>query len=500
MSKKIKIVVLGGGTAGWMSAAALAGVATDKVCEVVLIESEEIGTVGVGEATIPAIKEFNDRLGIPEPEMMRKTRATFKLGIEFVDWGEKGTSYIHPFGTYGKTIAGTDFHQHWLRLAKAHQVPPLEAFSFAVNACRAGKFDFPAENKTAVNAAYSYAYHFDAGLYARYLRDFSERKGVKRQEGKVVQVQTSPDSGHVHSLLLESGEKIIGDYFIDCSGFRSLLLGETLGVSFESWKHWLACDSAVAVASERGAFFPPYTRATAKGAGWQWRIPLQHRTGNGYVYSSDIISNDEATISLLSGLDEPAITEPRTLRFEAGKRACAWDKNCIAVGLSGGFLEPLESTSIYLIQIAIINFLKLMPGKVADPRVIREYNRLIDLEYERVRDFLILHYHLNRRDDSVLWRYCQRMAVPDSLREKIELFGRRGYIEQYRHGLFAPPSWLGVYMGQGLMPENVEPLVGVVTEERVRDELSGLKAAIDRKVAQMQDHEAFIAGYCPAGT
>ncbi len=499
MSEKIKIVVLGGGTAGWMSAAALAGVATDKVCEVVLIESEEIGTVGVGEATIPAIKEFNDKLGIPEPEMMQKTRATFKLGIEFVGWGERGTSYIHPFGTFGKTIAGTDFHQQWLRLAKAHQIPPLEAFSFAVNACRAGKFGFPAEDKTAVNASYSYAYHFDAGLYARYLRHFAEQKGVKRREGKVVQVQTSPDNGHIQSLLLASGEKVSGDYFIDCSGFRSLLLGETLGVAFESWKQWLACDRAVAVASERGTFFPPYTRATAKRAGWQWRIPLQHRTGNGYVYSSNIINDDEAAASLLAGLDERVVTEPRTFRFEAGKRACTWYGNCIAVGLSGGFLEPLESTSIYLIQVAIINLLKLMPGKVADPRVVREFNRLIDLEYERVRDFLILHYHLNPRDDSALWQYCQHMAVPDSLREKIALFKKRGYIEQYRHGLFAPPSWLSVYMGQGLIPENVEPLAGLVGEAKVRGLFSDLKASINRKVAQMQGHEAFIAGYCPAG-
>ncbi|WGL18386.1 tryptophan 7-halogenase [Microbulbifer bruguierae] len=506
MADKIKIAIVGGGTAGWMTAAALAGIATDKICELILVESEAIGTVGVGEATIPAIKEFNDRLGIPETEMLQQTRATFKLGIEFQGWGKPGTSYIHPFGTFGQPIAGTDFHQQWLRFFSdsalrenaglSQQLPPLEAYSLAVQMCRAGKFDYPKASAGSaldpIESSYAYAYHFDAGLYARYLRDYAEQRGVRRIEGRIHNVSQDPHSGDIQTLHLESGQQISADYFIDCSGFRSLLLGQTLGVAYQSWKHWLPCDSAVAMPSARDADLPPVTRSTAQPAGWQWRIPLQHRCGNGFVYQSSLIGDDEAADSLASSLKTPAIGDPRIIRFEAGKRACSWHKNCIAVGLAAGFLEPLESTSIYLIQAAIVNFLKLLPGKSLQPQLAREFNRLLNLEYERARDFIILHYHLNPRTDSELWRHCQSMSIPDELRLRIEAFRKRGFIEQYRHGLFAPPSWLSVFMGQGLKPRQVEPLANQVDPHKAAQTLSSLEQTIRRQIAAMPSSAEFV--------
>lgn len=497
MSEKLKIVVVGGGTAGWMSAAALASIATDTVCDVVLVESDDIATVGVGEATIPSIQAFNDRLGLIELDMMQKTGATFKLGIEFIDWREKGSSYIHPFGAFGEPVAGTDFHQQWLRNWQAGKAGPLESYSFAVQAARQQKFDFPATDPSAIDASFTYAYHLDAGLYAQYLRKFAEEKGVKRIEGKVVSVECDSSTGNITHLYLESGETISGDYFLDCSGFRSLLMGEALGVEFEPWDRWLMCDRAVTVASERTEFFPPYTQSRAKSAGWQWRIPLQHRTGNGYVYSGSHISDDEATQSLLAGLDGKPTADPRIIKFKAGRRVKSWHKNCIALGLAGGFLEPLESTSIYLIQVAIFQFIKLMPGKVADLALEKEFNRLVDVEYERIRDFLILHYWLTYRDDSDFWRQCKNMDVPDSLRQKVELFKRRGYIDQYRFGLFSPPSWLSVLMGQGPMPEAVEPLSYVVPQRRVDESLRKVEEDISSKIRQKTSHQEFIENFCP---
>jgi len=511
MAEKIKIAIVGGGTAGWMTAAALAGIATDKVCELILVESEAIGTVGVGEATIPAIKEFNDRLGIPEAEMLQQTKATFKLGIEFRGWGKPDTSYIHPFGTFGQPVAGTDFHQQWLRFLSSsslresvglpRDLPPLEAYSLAVQMCRAGKFAFPqASDRSAIDpieSSFAYAYHFDAGLYARYLRRYAEQRGVQRIEGRIQHVSQNPHSGDIQALHLESGQQVRADYFIDSSGFRSLLLGQTLGVKYQSWNHWLPCDSAVAMPSARDAVLPPVTRSTAQAAGWQWRIPLQHRCGNGFVYQSSLINDDEASDSLAASLKTPAIGDPRIIRFEAGKRACSWYKNCIAVGLSAGFLEPLESTSIYLIQIAIVNFLKLLPGTTPQPQLAREFNRLLDLEYERARDFIILHYHLNPRTDSELWRYCQSMSIPDALRLRIDAFRKRGHIEQYRHGLFAPPSWLSVFAGQGVTPARVEPLATQVDPHKAAQALSTQAQTIRQCVATMPSSREFIQGLCP---
>ncbi|WP_288129945.1 tryptophan halogenase family protein [Microbulbifer sp.] len=500
MAERIKIAIIGGGTAGWMTAAALASLATDRICDLVLVESEAIGTVGVGEATIPAIKDFNDLLGIPERDFMRFTQATFKLGIEFSGWGRQNTSYIHPFGTFGDTIAGSDFHQQWLRFSHSAETKPLEAYSLAVQMCRHNRFKFPGrksgEDTIATDSRFAYAYHFDAGLYARYLRLFSERKGVRRIEGRITGAQLNRDSGDIEGVLLKSGQRIDADYFIDCSGFRSLLLGERLGVRYESWKHWLPCDSAVAMPSERNPELPPVTRATAKAVGWQWQIPLQHRTGNGLVFQSGLMSEDEAVTSLQQSVGGHSGSRPRVIHFEAGKRSCSWYKNCIAIGLAAGFLEPLESTSIYLIQSAIAHFLALLPGKLAPPQLVREFNRQVDLEYERARDFIILHYHLNQRDDSELWHYCRSMNIPDSLRGRIDAFRKRGYIEQYRFGLFAPPSWLSVMMGQGLMPEKADPLSATVDTTLAQRTMAEQFEAVQQALGTMVSSREFVGNYC----
>lgn len=499
MPEPLNIVIVGGGTAGWMSAAALVNVTDPNQCRITLIESDEIGSVGVGEATLPQMKDFNDFIGIIESDMMQKTSATFKLGIEFKDWGYSGSSYIHPFGTYGnERLRSVDFLQQWVRAKQQGKVDGIESYSYAIQACRHARFDFPVETETELNSTYAYAYHFDASLYAQYLRQFSEPKGLNRIEGRIVDVEQQSDTGHIRSLRLESGEVVSGDYFIDCSGFRSLLMGKTLQVPFEDWSQWLPCDRAVAVPCERSETVIPYTRSTAKTAGWQWRIPLQHRTGNGYVYCSDFISDDEARQSLVQDLDGDALAEPRVLKFKAGRRTHSWQGNCIAVGLASGFLEPLESTSIYLIQIGITNLIKLFPNHKPDPALIDEYNRLVDYEYERVRDFLILHYYLNQRDDSELWRYCTNMSVPDSLTEKMALFRHRGYVDTYRYGLFAPPSWIALFIGQGLQPEGFAPNANNVPLDKTIQEMQELSSSIQQRVRTMPEHGQFLSDYCPA--
>lgn len=492
MSSVLDIVIVGGGTAGWMCAAALARVAAGR-CRVRLIESEAIGSVGVGEATLPHIKEFNDYIGINEADMMSKTGATFKLGIEFVNWGQNGCSYIHPFGKFGEAIGGVDFHQQWARCAKPL---PLEAYSYAVAACRHNRFEFPVATMGEINSTYSYAYHFDASLYAKYLRKLAEAGGVERTEGILVDARLQPDLGGIESLTLQSGEIIRADFFIDCSGFRSVLLSQKLREEFEDWSSWLVCDRAVAVPSETVNPLSPYTRSTAREAGWQWRIPLQHRIGNGYVFSSQFISDDEAAQSLLFNLDSPALGEPKLLKFKAGRYKHSWQKNCLAIGLSSGFLEPLESTSIYLIQTAITNFLKLFPGAQPDPALINEFNRLMDAEYERIRDFLILHYHLNQRDDHEIWRYCRAMSIPDSLQHKLAQFRHRGYIPSYQYGLFNQSSWLAVLTGQGASQQAIDPFAANASLEHVQLKMSGLAKKIQQRMELMPDHRQFIANYC----
>ncbi|MBW8734986.1 MAG: tryptophan 7-halogenase, partial [Asticcacaulis sp.] len=459
---------------------------------------EEIGIVGVGEATLPQMKNFNDLIAIDEAEMMRSTRATFKLGIEFVDWGYAGSSYIHPFGIHGPPASGLPFHHSWLRSLAAGRDWGIEDFSFAITAARANRFDFPAQGRPTINSTFSYAYHFDASLYAAYLRGVAERRGAERIEGKVAGVDQDPTSGDIRALVMESGERVEGDFFIDCSGFRSLLLGDRLGVEWEDWSKWLPCDRAFAVPTERQGDLTPYTQSTAMEAGWRWRIPLQHRTGNGYVFSSNFADESKAAEALLASLDSTPLAEPRLLKFSAGRRAKNWERNCVALGLASGFLEPLESTSIYLMQIAIMHLLPLMPTGRPDPRLSQEFNRRMDMEYERIRDFLILHYHLNARDDAEMWRYCRNMDVPDSLKRKMALFRHSGYIEDYRDGLFNAPSWLSVFLGQGLRPENYHPLIEGIPADRLIDDLEQLRAEIRDRVDEMPKHATFIGRYADA--
>jgi tryptophan 7-halogenase len=496
MTEPLDIVIVGGGTAGWMTAAALVGVLTPRICRVRLVESDEIGIVGVGEATLPQMKDFNDYIGIIEPDFMRRTNATFKLGIEFRDWGFLGSRYVHPFGVHGEPIGGVTFQHAWTRASQAGRAHDIGDYSYAIVASRRNRFDFPAADKSAINSTYAYAYHFDASLYSRYLRTIAEPKGVRRTEGKVVDVTLDPESGDVASITMESGEVITGDLFIDCSGFRALLIGQALNNGFEEWTKWLPCDRALAVPCERSDDFSPYTRSTAREAGWQWRIPLQHRTGNGYVYSSGFISDDDAAATLMANLDGPAQADPRPLRFKAGRRTSSWDRNVIAVGLASGFLEPLESTSIYLIQVAIVNLLKLFPGKSIDPILREEFNRLVDNEYARVRDFLILHYHATQRTDSELWAYCRDMEIPDSLREKIELFVHRGQVPMYKDGLFAPPSWISAFIGQGYMPRAYDRLSDNMELETVVAAMEDLRTRISDRVDAMPAHADFVADYC----
>ena len=493
----VELVIVGGGTAGWMAAAAFASILPGH-CRVRLVESDEIGIVGVGEATLPHMKNFNDAVRVDEAEMMRRTNATFKLGIEFRDWGFKGSSYVHPFGIHGRPAGGNSFHHQWLRAIQNGREFDIEDFSYAIVASRRNRFDFPSEDKSAIDSTYGYAYHFDASLYAAYLRTFAEAKGVRRTEGKVQEVILDPESGDVASLRMESGDLIEGDFFIDCSGFRSLLLGQALGSEWEDWTKWLPCDRAFAVPSERQGELTPYTRSTAREAGWQWRIPLQHRTGNGYVFSSQFIGEDEAAAALTSNLDAPALGEPRLLRFQAGRRLKSWRRNCVAMGLASGFLEPLESTSIYLIQVAIMHLLPLFPTGTADPKLADEFNRRMDIEYERIRDFLILHYHANSRDDSELWRYCRSMEVPESLKHRIALFVHRGHIDQYKDGLFTPPSWLSVYTGQGIRPVHYNLIAENMPLDTLVDELETLRTQISARVEAMPGHAEFVERYCPS--
>ena len=480
-----------------MAATALVSMLPRQRYSVTLVESEEIGIVGVGEATLPQMKNFNDLLGIDEAEMMRSTQATFKLGIDFVDWGFLGSSYVHPFGIHGPPASGLAFHQKWHRAVSEGREWNIEDFSFAIAAARANRFDFPAAGKTTINSTYAYAYHFDASLYAAYLRRIAEERGVTRIEGKVRDVEQDA-RGDIRTLLLESGDRVAGDFFIDCSGFRSLLLGGKLGVRWEDWSQWLPCDRALPVPTERCGDLTPYTRVTAMKAGWRWRIPLQHRTGNGYVFSSRFIDEEKAREELLASLDEPVLAEPRLLKFEAGRRIKSWERNCVALGLSSGFLEPLESTSIYLMQIAIMHLLPLLPAGRPDDRLVGEFNRRMDLEYDRIRDFLILHYHLNSRDDGELWRYCRSMQVPESLARKIEIFRHCGYIEDYRDGLFNAPSWLSVFLGQGLTPEHHQPLADAIPLERLIAELDELRTDIADRIGEMPKHATFLARYADA--
>lgn len=493
-----QVVIVGGGTAGWMTAAALSSVLKNRNLRITLIESEHIGTVGVGEATIPHLRYFNQRLGIDEHEFIRQTNATYKLGIEFIDWGGLGESYLHPFGEFGREINGLDFLHYWLKARRDGANDSLFDYSVPVVACQHNKFTYPSADANSLLSDFSYAFQLDASAYAAFLRQFSERNGVTRVEGKVQQVELCEQTGDIKTLHLDNGATLSADLFIDCSGFRSLLLGASLGVEFDDWSQWLPCDRAIAVPSDKLARLNPYTQAKAVSAGWKWTIPLQHRTGNGIVYSSAFMSDDEAQAILAQEVTGKILANFNQLKFVAGRRRQTWAANCIAVGLSSGFLEPLESTSIYLIQAAIMHLIEHFPLAGEQPNARQAFNRLMALEYDRIKDFLILHYHVTRRNDSEFWNYCRTMRVPQSLTEKIDAFKSIGYINQYEQGLFLQPSWIAVMVGQGLVPDNYHPNANVMDPVALARYLKTLQGNIQTQVASLDDHQHILDRHCRA--
>ena len=497
--KRIRsIVILGGGTAGWMTAAALSSLLSPQDVQITLIESEQIGTIGVGEATIPDIINFNRLLGIPEDVFMKATNATFKLGIEFKNWGRIGDSYFHPFGTHGADMQGIDFHQYWLLLRNAGKAENYFDYSMCSQAARENKFNLPSNDPRNVLSQIRYAYHFDATLYALFLRKYAEERGVVRVEGRVNDVKLNSQTGNIESLELESNRSVNGEFFFDCTGFRSLLLGGKLGVKFDDWTHWLPCNSAQAVACDQSGPLKPFTIATAKTAGWQWRIPTQHRTGNGHIYSNEFLSDDAAGKSLLDDLDGKAHGDPKQLRFTTGRRQSFWEKNCVAIGLSGGFLEPLESTSIYLIQMGISRFISLFPDMSLAPVVQKEYNSQMRLLFDQVRDFIILHYCATERDDTPFWAYCKNMKLPDSLVQKMDLFLEAGRIFRYEDELFSKNSWTAVFFGQGVFPKIVDPIISTLPVPEVHRSLSSMRNAMQKAVISMPTHSQFIGKFCPS--
>jgi tryptophan halogenase len=492
-----KVAILGGGSAGWMAAAALAN-SLRGGCRIDLVESEEIGIVGVGEATIPPIKLFNQSLGVDENDFIRATQGSFKLGIEFVDWAKLGHRYFHPFGTFGAEFDSVPLHHYWLRARADGDPTPLDDYSMAWAAAKRGRFDQPIRDPRRIQSTFDYAYHFDAGLYGQYLRRYAEARGVQRHEGKVAEVRLRSEDGFVERLKLEDGREIEADLFIDCSGFRGLIIEQALETGYEEWTQWLPCDRAVAVPCALGGAFTPYTRSTAREAGWQWRIPLQHRIGNGYVYSSSHISDDEAAATLLANLDGEPLAEPRLLRFVTGRRKHSWNRNCVSLGLASGFMEPLESTSLHLVQTGITRLLALWPDRDFDPLAVREFNRITQEEYERIRDFLVLHYKLTNREDSPLWRHCGAMEVPEPLQYRIDHFRRYGRLVAPGPELFQNPSWLAVHIGQLNWPERYDPLV----DERSHVDSARILDSIRRVAAEaaeaMPSHADYIARHCRA--
>lgn len=492
MNRVERVVILGGGTAGWMTATALARTFGRHVA-IDLLESEAIGIVGVGEATIPTIHWFNQLIGFDEAAFVRATKASYKLGIEFVDWARPGHRYFHPFGRYGVDAGAVPFHHRWLKARADGSETPLSAYSLATPLAAANRFAKPSGAPSSILSTLGYAYHFDASLYAAHLRGLAEATGVRRHEGKLREVEQDPETGFVTAITTERGERLKGDLFIDCSGFRALLIGETLGATFEDWSHWLPCDRAAAVPCARVAETTPYTRSTARPAGWQWRIPLQHRTGNGYVYSSAFVSDDEAATTLLANLDGAPLADPRFLRFTAGFRRAAWTKNVVAIGLSSGFLEPLESTSIHLIQSGIAKLLSLFPDRDCDPGLSSRFNALFGRDMDGIKDFLILHYHATTGHDQPLWRHTRAMTLPDSLVEREEQYRRSGRLMLADEELFRDASWHAVLNGQGIVAQGYSPLADTLDGAANRRQLDQIESVIMRAVPTLPKHDDAIA-------
>lgn len=493
-----RILIAGGGSSGWMTAALLARL-FQGLYEVVLVESEDIGTIGVGEATIPAIKKYNELLGLDENEFMVRTQASFKLGIQFVDWWRKGQSYIHGFGVIGQNLEWLRMHHYWLKAHAQGRAGDFADYSINTAAALENKF-VRAQPKMGDSplSQIAHAFHFDASLFGRFLSAYAQERGVRRREGRIVDVTLRGEDGFIESVTLADGETIAADLFIDCSGFRGLFINQALKVGFEDWSHWLPCDRAVAVPCERSENFTPYTRATAHGAGWQWRIALQHRTGNGHVYSSRHIDDAEAERVLLANLDGAQRADPFRVAFKAGKRRELWHKNCVAIGLAGGFLEPLESTSLHLVQAGIIRLIRLLPDAGFDAATIAEFNRQSDFEYERIRDFIILHYKATERADTPFWDYCRTMDVPDTLQRKIDLWMANGRFFREDDELFAEESWIQVFLGQGMIPRGYDPMVDIKSDAQVSQYLGNIAAVIGKCVAVMPTHAEYVAKTCPA--
>jgi tryptophan halogenase len=483
-----RVVIAGGGTAGWITAFALVK-QLEALVEITLVESDEIGTVGVGESVIPTARTFHEYMGIDEADFVRATGSTFKLGISFEDWAREGDRYIHSFGTIGRSTWMVDFHHFWLRARELGAAADIGAYCLEHQAAAASRFG-PSKQ-----VPLNYAYHLDAGLYGRYLRGLAENAGVRRVEGKIAEVRQNAESGAIEALVLDSGTVVEGDLFIDCTGFRALLIGKALGVGFEDWSHWLPTDSALAVQTRAVEPPLPYTRAIAHGAGWRWRIPLQHRVGNGLVYSSAHMSDDEARALLDQSIVGETLIEPRLIRFKAGYRPKVWVKNCIAIGLSSGFVEPLESTSIHLIMIAVTRLLQVFPHQGVSSAVAERFNAQAAREIEGIRDFIVLHYHLNERDDSDFWRDCREITVPDSLVERIALFRDAAHAFQDAHDLFRIDSWVQVMLGQRLTPLSYHPAARIIPEAQLSHSLEALNSNIARAVDTMSTHEDWLRGF-----
>ena len=492
-----KILIVGGGTAGWMTAA-LFGKLCQGLYDIELVESDAIGTVGVGEATIPAIKKFNELLALDEAEFMQRTQGTFKLGIQFVDWWKKGHDYVHAFGVIGQDWEWLRCHHYWLRANQRGRARDFSDYSINCAAALSNKFAHARSDMGDSPIGHiAHAFHFDASLYGRYLRGFAEQHGVRRSEGRIVDVGMH-DSGDIASVTLEGDRKIEADFFVDCSGFRALLIEQALKTGYEDWTHWLPCDRAIAVPCGRTEPLVPYTRSTARQAGWQWRIPLQHRTGNGIVYSSRYIDDDAAEASLLANLDGDQLANPNRLRFTTGKRRKMWNRNCVAIGLAAGFLEPLESTSLHLVQSAAIRLLRLFPDGGFDQATIDEFNRQSDFEWERIRDFIILHYCATERDDSEFWRYCRSTDLPATLQRKIDLWRSNGRIFREDEELFGEESWIQVFLGQGMVPRAYDPLVAIKSDPQIEQYLGNIASTIERCVDVMPTHSDYVRKFCPA--
>jgi len=492
------IVIVGGGTAGWMSAAALSKHLERMGTNITLIESEQIATVGVGEATIPAIGRFNAALGIDENEFLKETQGTFKLGIEFENWGHIGESYFHPFGVHGYDLEGIDFHHFWMRLKELGGTESLGDYSLNARAAHEGKFIRPEPQHGGVINRLEYAFHFDAVLYAAFLRRYAEKRGVVRHEGLVDKVVLSPETGFIDKIGLQDGREYGGDLFIDCTGFRGVLIEGALESGYENWHKYLPVDRAVAVTTARTDVPQPFTRATAYEAGWQWKIPLQYRDGNGYVYCSDYLSEEQAEIDFRSRLTGALLKEPRHLRFTTGRRKKLWNKNCVAIGLSGGFMEPLESTSIHMIQSGVSKLIALFPMQGMNAAETGEYNRLMHDDFAHIRDFLILHYMATRRDDSPFWDYVREMEIPDSLKHKMELLTGNGRFFKYDAELFDVTSWIAVAQGQGFGPVGYNPLARSLSDHNITQSLANMRAVIGKAVSAMPPHMDFVNKFCQA--